>query len=1525
MKSRVKKRVIALMLCMVMVLSSGISTLAEGDAGTPEATEEVSSTNDESAVNTEPDTAVAEDAQSRSNTAVETETAAEENAPAEAEAQPKTAEAAPAENTEADAAAQTPVEETQTEETKDNAADAQSTEQSAENGEAVQEETTEEQGNDTSESDVQGSDSGKIPAAAVARASSTIRDLRGNNITRSYGSLSNSETGDIDIAWKRSTEEQAKTYDGKVDSKPWDWSFVSNIGLGITNENLIWDGSRLNNSNQVDHNFSESTYLSESTVTALDGTLYDSATWVQKTGGDNTTIHRFQGTFSIGTDNPNDFDYTLKQVVDEDRIYINDNIFVFVYPVGETITNQNYMDYLAFWTGTVGGDNDDKPSWEQKDVAYFHGRSSTPAYWDVGYNNQPNTLLGKVTNGWYCDAVTDNIGNIIYNAYNEDNGNTEFVIDVFAEDFAAGGGMYRLQLNKTPTTRHTISFMKVDEGNTDLGLPGAEFALSSDNGTRYTSTNTNGLITFSAPAGTYTMTETVTPSGYEENSGKTWTVVIGSNGQLTITDNQTSQRVPQKNFNGTSYYYITNKSLITGKLEFTKTKADGETPLSGATFTLYEPDGTTIVGIASSNDQGKVVISNIPIGTGYILKETEVPDTYVLSDDTWIVNVDSQGNVTMYLSTDSDQTPVSVIPNYTESEELLKGLENNKTVTSEDEANRVFKVLLNAYSTGSTTTGSMSDIDVMFVLDKSPSMSSNYYGNADRKDWLDAAVQSFISQLVEYKRDGQLTDSRVAIVEFDDGGSNRTDGWISDIGSLEWYSNNYSLTTWNVSGTSMRAGLQTAFDNYYNNGNYNSSNKQIIITLTDGENNSGAGWIDREYYNNDNAALRYAEKIRAKVPGITLYGIGLGIDEYSGARTFMSNLIADASKLWFVSDNEGGEKLSQVFSDIFQSSTETDVYKNAKVIDYIDSRFQYSYTENGEWKVYTDEYIQDYQATNDGAGIELDNGGVLKYDTEKKCQYIEWTQDIGAKDTEDEFTKNFYIKAKEDFIGGNMVPTNGAESGVYLDDTTIKYFPQPSVNVAPLSLELTGKEITVYKGDSIDPAKFISELTSSLKVTELDGQTKVITGIPTIPTLTDEQKEALATGDEVVIGQAGENEYAYLETGDPIGYFKYTYKVEEKPAINMSEHAMTESGENVAVYSLKVEFVPYSVAERDALEELGDDVQQPATNGGTELVLTDPTTGDKLTADAKYVVDVISGEIQITKELKENASSDQSFTFNITKDGTEFATIVININEGEKTATYEGDKLKDLPRGTYVVTEEMQGYAVTNIVIGADTDCYHSDLNIEQGTVTFHLGQDKEDVNVINEELKHIGEGILGTVTYTNDQAVSSWQIIKRSESNHANYLEGAVFKLESEEDTYYGMSNESGIIEWFVKNPMDSDFDKETDKLETGIPKGTYQFSELRAPSGYAVSGETWEIEFASLGKISSIISSKDQDKNMVDDVLNGGQTAIFYFDNEMLYELPEAGGTGIYWYMLGGVLLMMAGSLLVYKKRRGEVLRSK
>ena len=57
---------------------------------------------------------------------------------------------------------------------------------------------------------------------------------------------------------------------------------------------------------------------------------------------------------------------------------------------------------------------------------------------------------------------------------------------------------------------------------------------------------------------------------------------------------------------------------------------------------------------------------------------------------------------------------------------------------------------------------------------------------------------------------------------------------------------------------------------------------------------------------------------------------------------------------------------------------------------------------------------------------------------------------------------------------------------------------------------------------------------------------------------------------------------------------------------------------------------------------------------------------------------------------------------------------------------------------------------------------------------------------------------------------------------------------------------------------------------------------------------------------------------------LIEGDDTLYFYFYNELLYDLPSAGGPGIYLYMLGGTMLMMAGALLVYKKRKEEVLRS-
>ena len=42
----------------------------------------------------------------------------------------------------------------------------------------------------------------------------------------------------------------------------------------------------------------------------------------------------------------------------------------------------------------------------------------------------------------------------------------------------------------------------------------------------------------------------------------------------------------------------------------------------------------------------------------------------------------------------------------------------------------------------------------------------------------------------------------------------------------------------------------------------------------------------------------------------------------------------------------------------------------------------------------------------------------------------------------------------------------------------------------------------------------------------------------------------------------------------------------------------------------------------------------------------------------------------------------------------------------------------------------------------------------------------------------------------------------------------------------------------------------------------------------------------------------------------------------NDVVYNLPSTGGTGIYLYMIGGILLMFAAAWILYKNKCREVL---
>lgn len=173
-------------------------------------------------------------------------------------------------------------------------------------------------------------------------------------------------------------------------------------------------------------------------------------------------------------------------------------------------------------------------------------------------------------------------------------------------------------------------------------------------------------------------------------------------------------------------------------------------------------------------------------------------------------------------------------------------------------------------------------------------------------------------------------------------------------------------------------------------------------------------------------------------------------------------------------------------------------------------------------------------------------------------------------------------------------------------------------------------------------------------------------------------------------------------------------------------------------------------------------------------------------------------------------------------------------------------------------------------------------------------------------------EGIV-TFIITNSK---DWQIVKISDSSEQIKLKGAIFKLtknntEAPEPTWWGETDENGVIKWYTnsirKSPFDGTFED-----------GEYTLTEVRAPAGYIKSEETWTITIEG-GIATDIVSSTGEE--IKTDKLYGKDT--YYFKNTPLYELPSAGGTGIFVYTIGGTLLLMAATLLLYKMKREEVLK--
>lgn len=185
--------------------------------------------------------------------------------------------------------------------------------------------------------------------------------------------------------------------------------------------------------------------------------------------------------------------------------------------------------------------------------------------------------------------------------------------------------------------------------------------------------------------------------------------------------------------------------------------------------------------------------------------------------------------------------------------------------------------------------------------------------------------------------------------------------------------------------------------------------------------------------------------------------------------------------------------------------------------------------------------------------------------------------------------------------------------------------------------------------------------------------------------------------------------------------------------------------------------------------------------------------------------------------------------------------------------------------------------------------------SIEYNDHKYSMANDKSDI-VINHtsyKVTYSYEGDTRVIRNTkNDQSI---KIVKQN--NSGINLEGATFTLKdaNNRSTEY-TSDGKGVV------------------FNDKINYGTYTLTEIKAPNGYALLATDITITVDQNG-----VSVSDSDKVLVNE--NDGIYTVIV-KNDMLYSLPSTGGSGIYWFSICGMLLMMAAAWIIYKNKCREVL---
>lgn len=961
--------------------------------------------------------------------------------------------------------------------------------------------------------------------------------------------------------------------------------------------------------------------------------------------------------------------------------------------------------------------------------------------------------------------------------------------------------------------------------------------------------------------------------------------------------------------------------------------------ISGATFKLVSKADENDYDEVTSDMNGFVTFNDLKEGVEYTLTEESVLGNYIPETTIWTVKLERDSSDTLKAVLYNNDTKLETaadgtyhIVNYKPEELVNQSVESNKTVSLLDWDQRTYKIDLTASSKVTQSTTVSVPFDIVMVLDVSGSMGDSFYeyskytGKLDKDEDYYIKTSSGIYEKIEWSKkkkewiykdtynDGKSVivtqgstdiftkeksgkklealknaatsfvdnvatknpDNRISVVTFAGSSYVNPESQIKENNDgkilLRTGNSISTIKSW-ITGlvadgaTNSAAGLGSAVNvfNSKNSGKWEdvtqkTGRQKMVVFLTDGVPTTGSTFSSTVAKNAKDNATRLEQQ------GAVIYSLGIfDSADYNGKISggtvkqiddYMKD-VASSDEKYMTADSVSS--LNGLFDSITNSMP---VSVTATVTDIIDSRFEL-----------TD--VSRAALVADGATIQDSDG----------CTRITWAnteipgkKDSGTSDIEKAgWHKEIFVKAKDEYIGGNDVPTNVTGSGIDIDNNHAE-FPRPTVNVK-VDFNIGKDETVIFKGDEL--AKYFTDGVAN-------GITKLI---------------STTESEYTMLGDVNVSTEWYTDAECRNGTTKEAIQA-AKPAADTDYYA-------------KVTVTPKT-----------DGSASSANSVGEKKIPGDYYKVDSsgVAKTGTYTVKVVSGAIQIEKQLETKAAKDETFTFSIKGtdvDGFIPIDVSITIKAGKTKGMLSNEdmeKLKSLPRGTYEVTEvDTNGYTIQEVNATDKTNCYSK---VADDKVSFTLGSDSNQKDVIKEKTYETA-GILGVAAFTNEKVTSDWGIKKVSASNNDYMISGAVFELaptasDPSLPTYYGKSQDGGTVKWY-RNPDC------TNEIAGTIPKGRYTLSEITAPTGYVRSTETWSIEIASKGALKSIQSGGQEiAENKIKKENVAGKEVVYYlYENEVVYDLPSTGHTGIFNVMMSGILLMFAGILIIYKMRGKGVLK--